>query len=251
MNRKHVLVVEDEQIIALDLEGCLQGMGYDVSIETTGAGAVEAVGLLNPDLVLLDIRLDDSLDGIQAAAQIRKTSTMPLMFLTASADISTVKRAALVDPSGFIFKPFNEKQLAANVYLALHGRRSQPRLMDGGDEPLPSEPVAGSPTLLWVGDLEIDLQQHSVTHDGKIIRLTTTEFEILKCLAEHPGVLVSRGAILSKIWGAQFVHYIQTLRVHIGHLRQKIGLGSSSSVRIEVVRSVGYRLVVGREPKPV
>lgn len=245
MNRKHVLVVEDEQIIALDLEGCLQGMGYDVSVETTGAGAVEAVGRLNPDLVLLDIRLEDSIDGIEAAAQIRKTSAMPLIFVTASADLSTVKRAAQVDPSGFIFKPFNEKQLAANVYLALHGRRGQPRPMDPGEEPEPSEQIAMSPTVLRVGDLEIDLQQHSVIRNGKTIPLTTTEFEILKCLAERPGILVSRGAILSKIWGAQFVHYIQTLRVHIGHLRQKLGLGSPSGVRIEVVRSVGYRLVVG------
>ncbi len=252
MNLRQVLVVEDEQIVALDLEMFLGTMGYDVALETTGEGAVEAAGRLKPDVVLMDIRLDGDLDGIQAAERIRKEAEIPVVFLTAYADHQTIERAARVDPSGYIVKPFNEKDLAAIIHLALHRPRSQRRTVAGGPQTGVREAQGGvSPheegvrvaSVVRIGDLRIDSIHRRVLRRGTEIQLTKKEFDILECLAEHPGVPVSSEALLTRVWGPQFVHYIQTLRVHLGNLRQKIEGDSSSGIRIEAVRGVGYRLI--------
>jgi DNA-binding response OmpR family regulator len=253
VNHRQVLVVENEQIVALDLEMFLGSMGYDVALATTGEGAVEAAGRLKPDVVLMDIRLDGDLDGIQAAERIRKESEIPVVFLTAYADHQTIERAARVDPSGYIVKPFNEKDLAAILHLALHRPRFQRRTMMGAPQISAEEAGGGDPPqdggiravpVVRIGDLSIDSIHRRVLRRGTEIQLTKKEFDILECLAEHPGVPVSSETLLTRVWGPQFVHYIQTLRVHLGNLRQKIeGGDSSSGIRIEAVRGVGYRLI--------
>jgi len=252
VNHRQVLVVEDEQIVALDLEMFLGTMGYDVALATTGEDAVEAAGRLKPDVVLMDIRLDGDLDGIQAAERIRKEAEIPVVFLTAYTDHQTIERAARVDPSGYIVKPFNEKDLAAIIHLALHRPRTQRRTLGSGPQTTVQQAQGGgSPheegirvaSVVRIGDLRIDSVHRQVFRRGTEIQLTKKEFDVLECLAEHPGVPVSSEALLTRVWGPQFVHYIQTLRVHLGHLRQKIEGHSFSGIRIEAVRGVGYRLV--------
>jgi DNA-binding response OmpR family regulator len=252
VNHRQVLVVEDEQIVALDLEVFLGTMGYDVALATTGEGAVEAASQLNPDVVLMDIRLAGGLDGIQAAERIREDAEIPVVFLTAYTDHQTIERAARVDPSGYIVKPFNEKDLAAIIHLALHRGRSQNRAFAegqpigvpearGGDPP--RKESIRNPSVVRIGDLSIDFINRRVFRQGTELRLTKKEFDILQCLAERPGLPVSSEALLTRVWGPQFVHYVQTLRVHLGNLRQKIDGDSSSGIRIEAVRGVGYRLI--------
>jgi DNA-binding response OmpR family regulator len=241
VRQQQVLVVENEQIVALDLEVCLETMGYTVSFATTGEDATEAVERLKPDIVLMDIRLDGSIDGIEAAGRIRKDSDTPLIFLTAYADQQTIERAAHVDPSGYIVKPFNEKELAASIHLALHRRRNPRRVSNGDGHEQEREELAAS--TIRVGDVRIDLVRHRVFLRDTEIQLTKKEFGVLRCLAERAGEPVSPEAILERVWGPQFAHYLQTLRVHVGHLRQKLEANSSSGLRIEGVRGVGYRLV--------
>jgi DNA-binding response OmpR family regulator len=240
---QQVLVVENEEIVALDLEVCLATLGYRVAVATTGEEAVATANRLRPDVVLMDIHLDGLLDGISAAELIRRDTEIPLIFLTAYASPDTIERAVAVDPAGYIVKPFNEKSLAANIRIALHrGRQSF-----GNLRPRPaSQPVEGPGTK--VGNLRIDGVRHRVFSGENEIELTKKEFRILQCLAEHASAPVSPEDLLAKAWGPQFVHYIQALRVHVGHLRQKIENHPSAAVLIETVRGVGYRLVeVGHE----
>ena len=242
MNHKQALLVDDEEIVALDLERCLEGLGFGVAIETTGAGAVETVGRLKPDIVFMDIRLEGPLDGIQAAEQMREKFSGPLIFLTAYADHQTIERAAQVDPSGYMVKPFNERELAATAYLALYRAENQSRIF-GAAGPPPGE-QRRAPSVLHIGGLKVDFIQRSVFRRGTKVQLTKKEFDILRCLAEHLGAPVSPEVLLTKAWGPQFVHYVQALRVHVGNLRKKIE-ADSSGIRIEGIRGVGYRLVPG------
>lgn len=232
---QQVLVVENEEIVALDLEVCLATMGYKVAVATTGEEAVATACRLKPDVVLMDIHLDGSMDGIGAAESIRKETGIPLIFITAYASPDTIERALGADPAGYIVKPFNEKSLAANIRIALHRKRA-PREGDSAE----STP---SMSLTKVGSLRIDVVRHKVFRGETEIKLTRKEFRILQCLAERSSVPISPEDLLTKAWGPQFVHYIQALRVHVGHLRQKIQNNARAGVLIETVRGVGYRLV--------
>jgi DNA-binding response OmpR family regulator len=240
------LVVDDEQIVALDLERCLEAIGYGVAIENTGAGAIEAAARLKPDIILMDVRLEGPIDGIQAAERIRQHFDGPLIFLTAYADHATIERAAQLDPSGYIVKPFHERDLAAATHLALYRARLQAETDAGQKREREERKPAVS--VVEAGDVRIDFARRSVTRRGTEILLTKKEFDILQCLAETPGMPVSPQVLLTRVWGPLFVHYIQTLRVHVGNLRRKIE-DQGSGVVIEGIRSVGYRLVVS-SPRP-
>jgi len=248
MNTRQVLVVENQQIVALDLEVCLEALGFTVAFATTGEEATHKAEQLKPDLVLMDIGLDGPIDGIQAAEWIRKETNIPLIFLTAYADSHTVKRAAQVDPSSYIVKPFKETELAAAVYLALHRRGDRSSALDINTQVRAWESPRDPAPVFRLGDLQIDFNQRRVFDKETEIRLTNKEFRILQCLAERPGVPVSPETLLTRVWGPQFVHYTQTLRVHIGNLRQKIESTCSSGVMIEGVRGVGYRLMEKETP---
>lgn len=241
MTRPRVLVVENEGIVALDLEVCLETLGYSVSGATTGEEAVGAAHRLNPDVILMDIQLDGSLDGIGAAEWIRREIGIPLIFLTAHASNETIDRAVAVDPVGYIVKPFNEKSLSAGIRLAL--RRG--RLPMGASDHARLDPKRAEIPVAKIGNLSIDGARHKLFRGETEIKLTRKEFRILLCLAERIGMPISPETLLTKAWGPQFVHYIQALRVHIGHLRRKIEDSSSAGVLIETVRGVGYRLVDG------
>lgn len=130
MNQKTVLVVEDEALVGLEIREQLTYLGYTVpEVVSSGDRVLEAFNACNPDLILMDIRIKGQLDGIQAAAQIRQTSDVPILFLTSYSDTATVGRAADVLPDGYLLKPFSERELIANVELVL--LKAQSRLKGG------------------------------------------------------------------------------------------------------------------------
>lgn len=238
MTAGKVLVVEDDPVVVLDLQECLQGMGYKASFATTGAQAVKEAQRFRPNVVLMDIKLDNSIDGVQAGKLIRQTSDVPIVFLTAYADPDTVKHAATVAPDGYIVKPFKEQELAAAIYLAMH----RPRYQAPFRFPKLSTSSQGeAEEITTAGNVRIDPIRHYVFCKDRKIKLTPKEFAILRYLVEHKGYPIHPEYLLTAAWGPQFIHYIQALRVHINNLRKK--LTPDSGVVIEPVRGVGYRLI--------
>ncbi len=131
MESARILVVEDEAITALDIRGRLQRLGYSVpAIASTGADAVRRVEETQPDLVLMDIRLQDGMDGIEAAEAIRARFDIPVIYLTAYTDEETVRRARLTEPFGYLLKPFEERELYTTIEMALHRHRSEVALRE-------------------------------------------------------------------------------------------------------------------------
>jgi diguanylate cyclase (GGDEF)-like protein/PAS domain S-box-containing protein len=121
MTKGRILIVEDESIVALDIQDRLESLGYEVpATVASGEMAVEMAGVLDPDLVLMDIHLQGQMDGIEAAEQIRQRFGMPVVYVTANADHPTVQRAKLTEPFGYIIKPFDERELHTTIEMALY-----------------------------------------------------------------------------------------------------------------------------------
>jgi CheY-like chemotaxis protein len=126
MNRHRLLIVEDEVIVALDMEDRLAALGYQlVGHALTGEGALELTRELRPDLVLMDIRLQGDMDGITAAAEIRRLFHVPVIFLTAYSEDETLEWAKLAEPYGYILKPFDDRELKSAVEIALYKHRTE------------------------------------------------------------------------------------------------------------------------------
>ena len=131
MSEASVLIVEDEQIVALDIQITLENNGFSVAGRADrGEDAVIKAGELHPDLVLMDIGLKGEIDGIEAATQIRKQFSLPVIFLTAFGNPTTVERARLAEPFGYIFKPFDERELVSNIKMALHKHEMERRVRE-------------------------------------------------------------------------------------------------------------------------
>ncbi|MDH3349054.1 MAG: response regulator [Desulfobulbaceae bacterium] len=127
--KERILVVEDEGIIALDIQSRLQRLGYDVpEIAVSGEAAVEMSRKLQPDLILMDITLGGKIDGVEAAIIIKKSLNVPIVFLTANADDATFERAKSVAPHGYVLKPFEERELHIAIDVALYKSKVEMKL---------------------------------------------------------------------------------------------------------------------------
>src|SRR5688572_13382810 len=129
MSLPRVLIVEDEAIVAKDIENTLHVLGYSVpAIAASGEAAIEKAEALHPDLILMDIKLKGPIDGVRAAAEIGGRLGIPIVYLTAHADEATLRRAKITQPFGYVVKPFDQRDLHAAVELALHRHRTQATL---------------------------------------------------------------------------------------------------------------------------
>ncbi|MEJ2663815.1 MAG: response regulator [Spirochaetia bacterium] len=129
MDKPQIMVVEDEGLVALEIKEGLENMGYEVPhVLSSGKEAIEHVMIDRPDLVLMDIRLEGGVDGIEAAEQIRKIFNVPVVFLTAHSDEKTLQRAKLTESYGYILKPFEEKALRATIEVALYKAKEEKKI---------------------------------------------------------------------------------------------------------------------------
>ncbi|WFN35563.1 response regulator [Methanogenium sp. S4BF] len=146
MEKKRILIVEDEVIVAMTLEDVLQKLGYQVAgAVTNGPDAIQMAGEVMPDLVLMDIRLDGSMDGIEAATRISSLYSIPVVYLTAHSDQATLSRAIQTQPYGYLLKPFRERDLYTTIEMAFHKHRvirqtSEPVAKEDHPLPRPREP---------------------------------------------------------------------------------------------------------------
>jgi len=220
MERGTILVVDDEPNIADLIELYLSREGYRVVKATTGEGGVCAVGEHRPRLVVLDVGLPD-VDGLEVCRRLRLTSTIPVIFLTArDGEIDRVLGLEL-GADDYVTKPFSPAELVARVKAVL--RRTE-------------GPAAAE--ILQAGAATIDLGRREVRVRDEPVAFTTKEFELLRFLAERPGLALSRQQILDNVWGYDWFGDARTVDVHIAQVRKKIG----DAVPITTVRGLGYRL---------
>ncbi len=215
-----IVVVDDEPNIADLVDLYLAREGFRVLKTGTGEGGLQAVRDHRPRLVVLDVGLPD-VDGLEVCKRLRATSQIPVIFLTARD--SEVDRVVGLELGGddYLTKPFSPAELVARVKAVL-------RRVDGG----PASEVMQS------GDVAIDAGRREVRIAGDPVEFTTKEFDLLRYLAERPGLALSRQQILDGVWGYDWYGDARTVDVHIAQVRKKLG----DAVQIKTVRGVGYRL---------
>jgi DNA-binding response OmpR family regulator len=218
-----VVVVDDEDNIA-DLVGMyLEREGFRVLKAATGDAGLEAFHTHRPRLVVLDVGLPD-IDGLEVCKRIRQSSQVPVIFLTARTD--EVDRVLGLELGGddYVTKPFSPAELVARVKAVL-------RRVDGGP----------APEVVQADRVTVDVGRREVRVDDAPIELTTKEFDLVRFLAERPGLALSRKQILDGVWGYDWFGDARTVDVHIAQVRKKLG----DAVDITTVRGVGYRLESG------
>jgi two-component system KDP operon response regulator KdpE len=220
-----ILIVDDEPNLLATIAPLLRARGYEVLTAMSGGAALEAVHRDAPDLVILDLGLPD-LDGVDVCRQIRESRSTPIVVLSARGAENDKVRALDAGADDYVTKPFGTEELLARVRVAL-------RRIDTASS---SEPIVR-------GTLVIDRERFRVVVDGKEVRLTPKEFELLMYLAQRPGRVVTHRAILRAIWGPQAVDQPEHLRVLVGSLRRKIEANPSAPQYILTEPWVGYRFM--------
>ena len=217
-----VLVVDDDPAISEMLTLVLNTEGFDSAVVNDGAQAADVFEREQPDLVLLDLMLP-GMNGIDICRAIRKTSTVPIVMLTAKTDTVDVVLGLESGADDYIPKPFKPKELIARVRARL--RRIESTSADS----------------IEVGDLLIDVPGHSVTRGGVEIPLTPLEFDLLHELASKPGQVFSREELLQRVWGYRNASDTRLVNVHVQRLRAKIEKDPENPQIVLTVRGVGYK----------
>ncbi|HHY58504.1 MAG TPA: response regulator [Chloroflexi bacterium] len=221
----HVLVVDDEIQIRRFLRISLEANNYRVYEAENGAAALTQAALHRPDVIILDMNLPD-MAGVEVLRRLREWATTPVIMLSVrAADMDKVD-ALDAGADDYLTKPFSTVELLARLRVAL--RHSQPA---------PTEPV------FTFGDVQIDLARRLVTRKGEVVRLTPTEYALLRLLVQHAGKVLTHRQILKEVWGPQYVDETHYLRVYFGQLRQKLEENPAMPRLIVTEPGVGYRLV--------
>lgn len=218
-----VLVVDDDQDLAEMLGIVLNGAGIEVDLVSRGDEAVEVFRNSQPDLVLLDIMLP-GIDGIEVCREIRRQSTrVPIVMLTAKGDTHDVVKGLEAGADDYMVKPFKPSELLARIRTRL--RRS----------------ISESNSLVTIGDLSIDVVEHTVMRNSREIPLTRLEFDLLVALAKEPGRVFTREALLAEVWGYRHSTDTRLVNVHVQRLRSKIEHDAENPTIILTVRGIGYK----------
>ena len=217
-----ILLVEDEEKMARMLELELQHEGYTVEKAFDGLTGLERAEKGGPDLVLLDVMLP-GMSGMEVLRRLRRTSSVPVILLTAR-DAVTDKVSGLDSGADdYITKPFAIEELLARLRAALRKRQGK------------------AVQALSACGVELDVQKHEVRVSGKSVELTLREFELLRCLLEHKGQVMTRDILLEKVWGYDFSGETNTVDVYVRFLRSKIDEKFGVKL-IHTVRGVGYQI---------
>ncbi|MEU0935625.1 MULTISPECIES: response regulator transcription factor [unclassified Embleya] len=220
-----LLLVEDDLRVAAPLRAVLGRHGFTVRHATTGEEALAALDDV-PDVVLLDLSLPDH-DGFEVCSRIRRLCDVPVIMVTARADIRSRIHGLNLGADDYVTKPYDIGELLARIHAVSRRTRSDAPAAE-------SAPAAKGP-----GGIELDPATRRVTVGGVDVVLTRKEFDLLALLAQRPGVVFRREQIISEVWHTSWAGNNRTLEVHVASLRSKLG----NPAIVETVRGVGYRVV--------
>ena len=222
-----ILVVEDEQSFSDALSFMLRKEGFEVSVAADGHAALATFEREGADIVLLDIMLP-GIPGTEVCRQIRNVSSVPIIMVTAKdSEIDKVVGLEL-GADDYVTKPFSSRELVARIRAVM--RRRGP------------ESASGSEMTLSTGNIKMDVDRHVVTVDGQSVKLPLKEFELLEVLMRNAGRVLTRGQLIDRVWGADYVGDTKTLDVHVKRLRSKIEPDPPEPTVLVTVRGLGYKL---------
>ena len=221
MEKNSILVIDDDRNILAIIEMYLRKAGYEVTCVERGDEALQAFRRAQPDLVVLDVMLP-GMDGWEVLDKLRQESDVPVIMLTAKGDTLDRIQGLDLGADDYIVKPFDAKELLARIKAVL--RRSS----------LPE-----NEKCVTFEDLEISLDNYSVTLDGKQIEMPPKEIELLFFLASREGKVFTREQLLEQVWGFDFFGDSRTVDVHVKRIREK--LGERDAWQLKTVWGVGYK----------
>lgn len=227
-----ILLVEDETSLQATIAYNLKKAGYEISTASDGETALELAKDQRPDLVLLDVMLP-TIDGFDVCRNIRRSSGVPIIILTARNDEIDRVVGLEIGADDYLTKPFSMRELLARVKAILRRRDLLEQDMVNENKPKPS--------VISVGELSIDLDAYRVTLGEREITLKPKELELLVHLVRHRGNVCPTRQLLGEVWGYDYYGDSRTLAVHIHGLREKLEAEPGGSRLIETVRGVGYR----------
>jgi DNA-binding response OmpR family regulator len=219
------LAVEDDERIRAAVKLALEDEGWIVDEAESGEDAIELFQRSTPDVVLIDIMLP-GIDGFELCRTLRRTSSVPIVMVTARNDTHDVVAGLEAGADDYLTKPFAPKELSARIRALLRRIRSNPQ---------------GHSRQVF-GDLELIPDEGKVLRDGEEVHLTKTEFRLLCELAESPGKVLSREALLDKVWGYDYFGDGRLVDVHVRRLRTKVEADPANPRHVVTVRGLGYRL---------
>lgn len=229
MSRPHILVVEDEPSFAEALAIGLQKEGFRISLAGDGAEALQLWRREEPDLVLLDIMLP-KMSGIDVCREIRATSKVPIIMVTAKTSEIDAVVGLEVGADDYVTKPYRLRELVARIRAVL-------RRVDESVELPPRVPGE----RVQIGDVSVDPLSHEVRVRGELVHLPLKEFEVLMLLVDNAGRVLPREVIIDRAWGSDYHGDTKTLDVHIKRLRSKIEDDPANPKRIVTIRGLGYK----------
>ncbi len=227
--RLRVLVVEDEPNLVESISYALELEGYDVVTAATGRDGIEQARIANPSVILLDVMLPES-SGLDVCRQIRSTSDVPIIMLTARDSEADTVAGLELGADDYVTKPFSMRELMARVRAQI--RRSTRTGTFGA-----------SNEILRGASVELDVDAHQVRVEGRTIELRPKEFDLLEALMRRKNRLASRDALIDDVWGPSYFGDTKTLDVHIKRIRQKLEADPSRPRRVVTVRGLGYKFV--------
>ena len=220
-----VLLVEDEESFSDPLSYLLKAEGFEVAVAQTGPEALTEYDRGGADIVLLDLMLP-GLSGTEVCRQLRQRGSVPVIMLTArDSEIDKVVGLEL-GADDYVTKPYSTRELLARMRAVL--RRG-------------SEPEDAQPAALQAGPVRMDVERHVVTVDGGHVQMPLKEFELLELLLRNSGRVLTRGQLIDRVWGADYVGDTKTLDVHVKRLRAKIEPDPGVPRHLVTVRGLGYK----------
>jgi two-component system response regulator RegX3 len=222
-----VLIVEDEESLADPLAYLLRKEGFETTVVADGPSALAEFDRTGADIVLLDLMLP-GMSGTEVCKQLRARSGVPVIMVTArDSEIDKVVGLEL-GADDYVTKPYSARELIARIRAVLR------RGIDAED--------VGVDTVLEAGPVRMDIERHIVSIDGEQIGLPLKEFELLEYLMRNKGRVLTRGQLIDRVWGSDYVGDTKTLDVHVKRLRSKIEADPANPERLVTVRGLGYKL---------